>query len=216
MDDPAIISIVNDEDQGIRAVLDHLAELGHSRIATIAGPQKLSTGKGRLEAFLRHRDAFGFEVDDRLIVLADAFNEAEGERCADALLAKRLGFTALVCSNDRLAIGAIAVLRRHGLDVPSDVSVTGFNDMPMTDQIEPSLTTVRVHQYTAGRMAAEALLARLDRNNADEMAGHEILPVDLIVRASTAPAPARSPAKTAPRLNGMAVKNRAGEPRAQA
>jgi LacI family transcriptional regulator len=183
-------------------VLDHLAALGHRRIANIAGPQNLSTGKGRLDAFLRHRDGLGLPADERLIVVADGFNDGEGERCAEALLARRAGFTALVCCNDRLAIGAIAALRRQGLAVPADISVTGFNDMPMMDRLEPPLTTIRVPQYVAGRMAAEALLARLERDGADAAPQHETLPVELIVRASTArPAAiagrekARSPAR---------------------
>jgi LacI family transcriptional regulator len=187
MDDPCIASIVNDEDQGIRSVLNHLVALGHRRIANIAGPQNLSTGKGRLDAFLRHRDDLGVPADERLIILADGFNEGEGERCAEALLAKQADFTALVCSNDRLAIGAIAALRRQGHAVPTDISVTGFNDMPMVDRLEPALTTVRVQQYAAGRMAAETLLTRLEQNGGGETARHEVLlPVELVVRASTA------------------------------
>ena len=186
MDDPGIASIVNDEDQGIRSVLNHLVALGHRRIANIAGPQNLSTGKGRLDAFLRHRDDLGVPADERLIILADGFNEGEGERCAEALLASQADFTALVCSNDRLAIGAIAALRRHGHAVPADISVTGFNDMPMVDRLEPALTTVRVQQYAAGRMAAETLLARLEQKGGGETARHEVLPVELVVRASTA------------------------------
>jgi LacI family transcriptional regulator len=186
MDDPHIASIVNDDEQGIRAVLDHLVALGHRRIANIAGPQKLSTGKARLDAFLRHRDGLGLPAEERLIVVADGFNDGEGERCAEALLARGAGFTALVCCNDRLAIGAIVSLRRHGLAVPADISVTGFNDMPMMDRLEPPLTTIRVPQYVAGRMAAEALLARLERDGADAAPQHETLPVELIVRASTA------------------------------
>jgi LacI family transcriptional regulator len=186
LDDPRIASIVNDDDQGMRSVLDHLAAFGHRRIANIAGPQKTSTGKGRLDAFLRHRDGLGLSADERLIVTADGFNEGEGERCAEALLARRADFTALVCSNDRLAVGAIAALRRHGHAVPADISVTGFNDMPMVDRLEPPLTTVRVQQYTAGRMAAEMLLARLEQDGADKAPKHETLPVELIVRSSTA------------------------------
>ena len=190
MDDAGIASIVNDEDQGIRAVLDHLVALGHERIANIAGPQKLSTGKGRLDAFLCHRAALGLPADDGLIALADGFNEAEGERCTQALLARGARFTALVCSNDRLAVGAIGVLRRHGHAIPEGISVTGFNDMPMVDRLQPALTTVRVQQYAAGRIAAETLLARLeDGSDAVCAPGHEVLPVELIVRASTAPPP---------------------------
>ncbi len=186
MDDRGIPSIVNDDEGGIRAVLDHLAGLGHTRIANIAGPQRLSTGKGRLDAFLRHRNRLGLAADKRLIVVADGFNEDEGERCAEELLARGTGFTALVCSNDRLAVGAIAALRRRGYSIPGDVSVTGFNDMPMADRLEPALTTVRVQQYVAGRMAAEMLLARLEQNGSGHAPQHEVLPVELVARTSTA------------------------------
>lgn len=187
-DDPDIASIVNDDDGGIRSVLDHLVSLGHRRIGNIAGPQRLSTGKGRLDAFLRHRHGLGLPADDGLIVLADGFNETEGERCTGALLAKQIAFTALVCSNDRLAIGAIGALRRHDLAIPADISVTGFNDMPLVDRLEPALTTVRVQQYSAGRIAAETLLARLEHHDGVDIVRHEVLPVELVVRASTAPA----------------------------
>ena len=188
MDDPQIASVVNDDDQGMRAVLDHLVAFGHRRIANIAGPQRTSTGKSRLDAFSRHRNGLGLPSDERLIVMADGFNEGEGERCAEALLARRAGFTALVCSNDRLAIGAIAALRRHGHAVPRDVSVTGFNDMPMADRLEVPLTTVRIQQYAAGRMAAELLLGRLEAGSTGA-SRHETLPVELMVRASTARPP---------------------------
>ena len=188
MDDPALASIVNDEEQGIRAVMDHLVALGHGRIAHIAGPQKTSTGKGRLDAFRRHRDAIGLPADERLIVLSEAFNEAEGERCSEALLATEAPFTALVCANDRLAVGAIAALRRRGLSIPRDVSITGFNDMPLVDRLEPPLTTIRVEQYAAGRLAVEALLAGFAQTLPGSAPRHEVLPVQLVVRASTAAA----------------------------
>jgi LacI family transcriptional regulator len=187
MDDRGIPSIINDDEAGIRAVLDHLAGLGHVRIANIAGPQRISTGKERLDAFHRYQDRLGLVADEALIVIAEAFNEDEGERCAEVLLARRIGFTALVCSNDRLAMGAIAALRRHGFAIPGDISVTGFNDMPMADRLEPALTTVRVHQYEAGRRAANVLLLCLDQNRSGHGPKHEILPVELVARRSTAP-----------------------------
>ncbi len=131
-------------------------------------------------------------------MLADGFNESEGERCAEALLVKQIPFTALVCSNDRLAVGAIGALRRHGLAIPGDISVTGFNDMPLVDRLEPALTTIRVQQYSAGRLAAQTLLARLEHRDGVDAARHKVLPVELVVRASTAPPP-DAPGKVRPR-----------------
>lgn len=187
VDSPRVSSIVNDEHDGMRRVLMHLVSLGHSRIVGIAGPQGLSTGKIRHEAFQHFRKELGLASDSRTAVFADAFNEDEGERCMETLLARDVDFTAVVASNDRLAIGALAALKRHKIDCPSDVSVTGFNDMYLSDRIDPPLTTVRIQQYEVGLRAAEALLRRIDAG--EEIVGpvHDVLPVELVVRKSTAP-----------------------------
>jgi len=87
------------------------------------------------------------------VVFANAFNEIDGERCAEALIARGQPFTAIVCANDRLAVGAITALRHHGLACPDGVSVTGYNDMPLADRLQPALTTVRVQHYKAGSKA---------------------------------------------------------------
>ena len=185
LDDPNVSSVFNNEDEGIRRILAHLVSLGHRRIANIAGPQALSTGLARLLSYQQHRLAMGLEADDRLIAFADKFNEAEGERCTEELLGAGVPFTAIVCSNDRLAVGAIAALRRHGLACPEDLSVTGYNDMPMVDRLFPPLTTIRVQQYRAGFAAAELLLELLATPPGLREPRHIVLPVELIVRGST-------------------------------
>ena len=187
VDSAHVSSVVNDEHDGMRRVLTHLISLGHRRIVGIAGPQGFSTGKIRHEAFQHFGKELGVVSDPGTVVFADAFNENEGERCMERLLARDAEFTAVVASNDRLAIGALSVLKRHGLDCPSDVSVTGFNDMYLSDRIDPPLTTVRIQQYQVGFKAAEALLRHID--TADEIVEpvHDVLPVKLIVRQSTAP-----------------------------
>jgi len=185
VNDPNVSSVVHDEDEGMRLILNHLLSLGHKRVANIAGPQTLSTGEARYRAFLRHRAALGLDTDANLIAFAEAFNEAEGERCAGMLLAKRLSFTAILCSNDRLAVGAVSALRRHGLACPDDISITGYNDMPLVDRLFPPLTTIRIQQYRAGREAAEVLLAALQTDADERRPRHVVLPVELIVRGST-------------------------------
>lgn len=181
--------VINDEDAGICQMLRHLRELGHTRIAHIAGPQDLSTGQLRLAAFRRAAHDLDAEIDDDLIVVATRFDEQEGARCLGELLASGKTFTAVLCANDRLALGAIEALRERGIDCPRQVSVTGFNDMPFLDLIRPKLTTVRIQQHCAGRAAAEILLRLLNGETADDIDIETILPVELVIRESTAPCP---------------------------
>ncbi len=188
-DDAAVPSVTNDDEAGMARVLRHLKELGHSRVATIAGPQTYSTAKDRYEAFERHRVDLELDADPGLVVFADAFNEAEGEQATATLLDRDLGITAIVASNDRLAVGALAVLKARGIDCPRDISLTGFNDMPMVDRLQPPLTTIRVQQYEVGRRAAGLILAEIAGRNGSDLQHHEhvVMPVELIVRGSTAP-----------------------------
>jgi len=185
VNDPNVSSVVNDEDEGVRLILSHLVELGHRRIANIAGPQRLSTGESRYRAFLRQRAALSLDSDPCLIATSNALNEAEGERCAEALLATAPSFTAIVCANDRLAVGALSALRRHGLSCPDDISVTGYNDMPLMDRLFPSLTTIHIQPYRAGYEAAGLLLAALQTSPEERRPRHVVLPVKLIARGST-------------------------------
>ena len=189
IDSPHISSVVNDERHGLWCVLTHLISLGHSKIAWIAGPQGLSTGKVRHEAFVHYQDELGLAANPDNVAFADKFSETEGERCMEELLAGKGDFTAVAASNDLLAIGALSTLKRHGINCPAEMSVTGFNDMYLTDRIEPPLTTVRIQQYKVGVRAAELLLAHLNAADGIIEPVHDILPVELVVRQSTAPAP---------------------------
>jgi LacI family transcriptional regulator len=181
-DDARFSSVVHDEDDGVRRIVSHLASLGHRRIAAIAGPQAVSTGYNRYASCVRHSADLGLALDKSLVAFARRFNETEGERCAGELLAAERPFTAIVCANDRLAIGAIAALRRHGLDCPRDVSVTGFNDMALADRLSPALTTVRVDHYRAGAEAAGTMVHMLAAGAGTPR--HAVLPVELVIRDS--------------------------------
>lgn len=186
-------SVVHDEEDGMTRILTHLASLGHRSIATIAGPQTISTGYNRYSSYVRFTKEFGL-LDRPIASFARAFNEMEGERCAEELLLARQSFTAVACANDRLAIGAITAFRRHGVECPRDVSITGFNDMPLADRLSPALTTVRVQHYKAGTEAAELIVDTVE--NDIDTPRHIVLPVELIVRRSTL---ALAQTNTAPR-----------------
>jgi LacI family transcriptional regulator len=186
VDDPAVSSVTNDEAGGVALAVRHMLELGHRQIAHIAGPQSLSTGLMRYEAFLAALRANGVAPAPGLIAFGSAYTEGEGERCGRALSGAARPFTAIVCANDRLAIGAVEALREAGMACPRDVAVSGYNDMPFVDRIDPPLTTVRIQKREAGACAAAILVARL--RDPKQAAEHVVLPVELVVRGSTAPA----------------------------
>jgi LacI family transcriptional regulator len=179
-----LCSVLHDDDEGMRLVLTHLASLGHRAIGAIAGPQSLSTGYNRYAAFVRHSRLLDLGPRSPIAAFAKVFNESEGERCTEELLVAEPQLTAIVCANDRLAVGAIAALRRNGLRCPEDVSVTGYNDMPLADRLLPPLTTVRVQHFRAG-MEAATIIVDLIEDGSDAEPRRTVLPVELVVRGST-------------------------------
>ena len=179
---PALPRTDRDEAAGVRAAVAHLTALGHRRIAHLAGPQGLSTGHGRYRAFLDAVARPGPSPGP--IAFADAFTEAAGRSAARELLAARPRPTAVVAGNDLLAIGLLDTLESAGLRCPDDVSVVGFNDIPMLSRMTPPLTTVRIPQREIGGEAARLLLDLMTEPGSAKLL---LLPTRLIERASTAP-----------------------------
>jgi len=184
VDSGAVSSVVNDDAFGIQLLVRHLIDRRHTRIAHLAGPQTLSTGHARHRAFLSEMKASGLRGESRRVVLCAAFSEQEGRRAFLELWRRDRSFTAVVAANDLLALGCYDAARELGLRVPEDVAVTGFNDMPFLDKLQPPLTTVRIPHYRMGAEAARTLLARVhDRQAPVE---HLTLRPELVVRGSTA------------------------------
>ena len=183
-EDPRVSTVVHDEEEGIRLVLEHLVSLGHRRIAHIAGPQSFMSGLNRYRAFESQGKRLGLDQSPHLICFADRYNESAGEQCAAALVGDK-ATTAIVCANDRLAIGAITALRRQGLDCPRDISVTGYNDMLYADRVVPALTTVRTDQHRQGVEAAEILVEMMETAPDERESQHVVLPVEIVIRDST-------------------------------
>src|SRR5690349_14167505 len=196
VDSGAVSSVVNDDAFGIELVVRHLVERGHTRIAHLAGPLTLSTGNTRHRAFLAASKAAGIKADFRSVVACGAFSEEEGKRGFFELWRRDRSFTAVAAGNDLLALGCYDAARELGLRVPHDVAVTGFNDMPFVDKLQPPLTTVRIPHYRMGEEAARTLLDRLHDSAA--AVEHVRLRPELIVRGSTE---ARTAARRAP-FNG--------------
>lgn len=185
--DRSFPSVSVDDAAGIRMLVDHLRELGHERIAHVAGPQTMSTGFSRHSGFVSSMAAHGLTVDPQSVSYADGFTIAEGERCAAALLSASFPPTAVVAANDMLALGCYTAAETLGLRCPEDVSIVGFNDMPFTDRMSPPLTTVRIPHYDVGTQAADLLLGRI--HDPDLAVKVMLMVPTLVVRGSTARAP---------------------------
>jgi LacI family transcriptional regulator len=176
--------VLYDDAGGSRAVAEHLLELGHTRIACVAGPAEHAPHE-RLESFRRTLAAAGVTLDDDAVVAAD-FHFAGGREATAKLLATGKPFTALFAANDLMAAGAIRELLAHGLSVPDDVSVIGFDDAPLAEMISPALTTVRQPMQDMAETAVSLLLARVAERGAGTHV-RRVLPTSLVVRDSTAP-----------------------------
>lgn len=180
-------SVVPDDALGVSLLVSHLARLGHTRIAHLAGPSDTSTGVGRNRAFHAALREQGLTDDPDLCVTCDEWNETAGARALAGLLDTGHRFTAVVAGNDLIALGCYDILSARGIRCPQDVSITGFNDMPFLDKLRPPLTTVHVPHFDIGDEAARMLFECLHEERRTPRS--LVLPVTLVVRESTAAPP---------------------------
>ncbi len=188
LEDGSVPAVTVNDRQGIRLAVQHVAALGHTRIAHVAGPQDISTGHRRHLGFLEAMAAEGLQVGPGDVRFGRWFIEEEGARLCAELLDESPDLTAIVAGNDLLAIGCYDALEARGINCPEQISIVGFNDMPFVDRLRPPLTTVRVPQREIGTVAADLMLQRL--SDGSEAAREILLEPTLIVRGSTAPPPA--------------------------
>jgi LacI family transcriptional regulator len=175
-----------DERTGIQLAVDHLVALGHRRIAYLAGPQDTSTGRERSAAYSQAMKGHGLPTSRHHIRACSAYSEAAGTEAARRLLASGRDFTAILAGNDLIALGVLSVLAEAGIRCPEQMSVIGFNDLPMVDKLTPPLTTVRLPLAEIGALSARILLSLLDGALPDGQVGQSLLAVQLAVRGTTA------------------------------
>ncbi len=186
-----VATVMFDDRAGAFRLAEHLLALGHRRIAYVAGPPGLSTTRERLEghseALRRHDPALPGACEP--LTVHAGFTRAAGYDAARELLRRAAPFTAVAAANDAVATGVAAALREAGLRIPEDVSVAGFDDLPICLDTAPALTTVRVPLRAAGVLAAQLVTGRRPL----PPGGITTLPTELMVRGSTAPPPAEEP-----------------------
>jgi GAF domain-containing protein len=174
--------VVIDNQKGLRDVLAHLIGIhGHQRIAFIRGPQANSDAEERYRTYEQVLTEYGIPVDPALVTPGAFLPDAGVEAVRLLLDERRVSFDAIVAANDNMAIGALEELQARGIRVPSDVAVTGFDDLESAAALIPPLTTVRQPIYEQGRLATEMLLSRLAGAKVSQ---ETVLPTELIVRRS--------------------------------
>lgn len=172
-----------DNEEGAALATRHLLELGHRRIAFISGPPLHWHTADRLRGYQGALAEAGLEVAPELIT-AGNFDERSGYLAVDALVRQGVPFSAVFATNDLMAVGALLALHQHGLSVPDEVSLVGFDDIPLSAYTIPPLTTVRQPAYRMGLDAASGVLELLDGRPFEVPEYHG----ELVVRASSAPA----------------------------
>lgn len=150
-----------DDERAAYEATCYLIELGHQRIAHIAGPETHHDAVERRRGYLRALSEAGLPHDEQLLVAGD-FTEQSGLLALQSLLSRNSLFTAIFAANDQMAYGARLGLYRHGIRVPEDISLIGFDDLISSAYTTPPLTTVRQPLIELGRAASEAVLALLN------------------------------------------------------
>lgn len=181
-------AVVPDDYAGATAAVEHLLSLGHRRIAHIAGSDEASTGYLRRQAYLDALARHNAPMDPQLLARG-SFREEGGYAAMRALLNLPEPPTAVFAVNDLAGLGALHAIADAGLRAPDDISVVGFNDLFHATHISPRLTTVRVPLHEIGARSAERLLAMIIDGVWPE--SPLLVPVTLVVRESSGPAPAR-------------------------
>jgi LacI family transcriptional regulator len=175
-----IDAVLPDNVRGAARAADHLIELGHERIGVIAGPASLTTIEDRISGFRARLEEAGMTLDDDLVRHGD-FTRAGGYEVALDLIDADAGVTAVFALNDAMAVGVLAAYRERAMSVPGDVSLIGFDDIPLAADVTPALTTIRLPMEDLGARAVELAL-REDTTDSPALvtSGSE-----LVVRAST-------------------------------
>ena len=177
-----IPSVVSDNVAGGRAAVDHLLDLGHTRLVHVSGPAVRDATSLRLDGVRAAIAASGREVTLE-VVEGDGY--LAGGAAARGIAARLAPPYAIIAHNDLTAVGVIHALFDLGIRVPDEVSVVGFDDIALAAFTNPGLTTVAQDKYGMGRWAVEAI-TRLQAG--EPVRGPEVLPIELVVRRSTAPA----------------------------
>lgn len=181
-------SVRIDNASAAKTIVDYLLSLGHKRIGVISGLKGNPHTQDRLAGYKLSLAKAAIPFDEELIAEGD-FTMWSGLNAAPYFCKMNHRPTAIFCMNDEMAIGAIQTLKSHGIKVPQDISVTGFDDIPYARYCDPALTTIAQPAEEMGKVAMDTLLRLIEGKTPDQV--EHILPYEFVIRKSTA-APAKS------------------------
>jgi LacI family transcriptional regulator len=177
--------VTTDNVNGACEAVQHLIRLGHRQIAMINGYDEAAVSRDRLTGYIVSLQQAGIPYDPTLV--ADGrFSEEGGEEAMEKLLGEHPGITAVFCSSDLMALGAMKALEKAGNAIPGSISIVGYDDISIASYCTPKLTTIRQDKYDLGYQAAQMLIDMLEGRQVKHKV---VLPTELIVRDSTGPIP---------------------------
>lgn len=174
-----------DDAQAAFEITNHLIGLGHRKFGFIKGLSGHVAAEGRFDGFLRALEASGIDPATAIVERGN-FTFKSGIECAQRVLERRDRPTALLCANDDMAAGALLAIHKMGLEIPQDVSVTGFDDTPVSEIVWPPLTTVHQPIRTMGHRAVDILVGKILGPDRATPPGFDAIPFRIVRRESTA------------------------------
>ncbi|MCM2997152.1 MULTISPECIES: LacI family DNA-binding transcriptional regulator [Paenibacillus] len=176
--------IYTDEAAGAVLATQHLLDLGHREIAFVGGLKEMATTMVKVKAIQKKLKEHGLEIPKERLLLGD-FSIDSGKEQMARLLEQQNPPTAVICVNDYTAIGAIKATIEHGLSIPGDISIVGYDDTPLASAVIPELTTVSQNTYQLGKLAVDLLHDLIGGGKTKKQTA---LQPELIIRQSTGPA----------------------------
>jgi LacI family transcriptional regulator len=198
--------VCSDNRDGMRQAVSHLVSLGYREIAFVNGPTGISVTEERLEGYQDALRSAGIALRESLIIHSD-FRQKGGYEAMARFLDMAQPPRAVVVANNRMTLGALEAINEHGVRIPDDLALVGFDDMPWATSVRPPLTAVAQPAEELGRAAAQLLLERL--KDPKRIVRKLVLPTQLMVRASCGALAAVQAGRLAdlpPRKTGGAVK----------
>ncbi|QFT90409.1 HTH-type transcriptional repressor PurR [Bacillus sp. THAF10] len=174
--------VYSDNSYGSVLAVDYLHSLGHRKIAHIYGHQETYAGTERLKGFIKATKKHSLIIPKSYFVNGEFFSIEGGQKAMNELLALDDPPTAVYAAGDSMAIGAIKAIKSHGLSVPDDISVIGFDDIEIAQHVSPALTTIKQDMDQLGSTAADMLIDQI--NEKSKLSKAITIPVQLMIRES--------------------------------